>query len=278
MMQPYLQGKVALVTGVSSGLGAGVARAFAKLGAEVVGTARRAELGARLEAEIRDAGGGFSFETCDITDPQACESLVRTVQARHGRVDILVNNAGTSGERPVQRIEQMSEADWDSVMAVNLRAAFTLTRLVLPAMQAQARGVILNIASINAVIGVANMAAYNASKAGLVHLTNTTAVENAGRGVRAIAVILGGVESEMNAFVQTEMARSVRGPDWSPSPEGRARAAAHSGDPEAYGRALALFCSEDASVITGATLALDGGATAGVLASTMIYLGVSEAI
>ncbi len=273
-MEPYLEGQVAIVTGVSSGLGWGVAKAFAKLGAKVVGMARRAERGAALAEEIGRDGGAFSFVECDVGDPDQCRRAADAVLASHGRIDVLINNAGTSGANPIRRLEQMTESDWDSVMQVNLRGAFTMTRLVLPTMQSQGRGVIINIASMNAVIGVANMAAYNASKAGLVHLTNTTAVENLGSGVRAIGVIMGGVESDMADHVSLEMGRSVRGQQWRRTAERRG----HRPDAEAYGRALALFCSDDAGIITGATIALDGGASAGALASRMIYLRASESI
>ena len=274
-MEPYLSGKVAVITGVSSGLGWGAAKAFAARGAHVVGIARRADRGAALAADIAAAGGAFNFLHCDIDDVAQCEAAVGETLASEGRIDLLVNNAGTSGEHPVQRLEAMTEADWDPVLATNLRAAFTLSRLVLPDMQARGSGVILNIASINASIAVANMAAYNASKAGLVHLTNTIAVENAGSGVRAIAILMGGVESEMNAFVADEMAKSVKGADWVRSPESRAAQNTRSPSAEAYGRALARLCADDAALITGAVIALDGGATAGGIASHMIYLGAS---
>ena len=275
-MDPYLKDKVALVTGVSSGLGQGVAKAFAERGARVVGLARRADKGAALAEEISAAGGAFSFRRCDIDVAAQCEAVVADILETEGRIDVLVNNAATSGERPVQRLEAMTEADWDSVLATNLRAAFTLSRLVLPPMQARNSGVILNIASINARIAVANMAAYNASKAGLVHLTNTIAVENAGSGVRAIAILMGGVKSEMNSLVADEMARTLHGADWTRSAESRAAQDSRSPSAEAYGRALALLCADDAALITGAVIALDGGATAGAIASHMIYLGASQ--
>jgi NAD(P)-dependent dehydrogenase (short-subunit alcohol dehydrogenase family) len=271
-MTLYLQDKVAVVTGVSSGLGRGVAKTFAALGAQVVGLARRADKGAELQAEIEAADGRFDFAACDITDPAQCQDAVAGAIARHGHIDILINNAATSGDKPVQPIEAMTEADWDAVFATNLRAAFTMTRLVLPSMRVGKGGVILNIASINAVIGVANMAAYNASKAGLVHFTNTTAVENAAHGVRAIAIVMGGVQSEMGQRVSGAMGRSMRGVDWRP-PE---QALSYAPPAEEYGRALAVLCSDDARLITGATIALDGGASAGAIASRMIYLGASQ--
>lgn len=274
-MEPYLSGKVAVITGVSSGLGRGAAKAFAARGAHVVGIARRSDRGAALAADIAAAGGAFTFRRCDIDDVAQCQAAVSETLAVEGRIDILINNAGTSGDRPVRRLEAMTEADWDPVLATNLRAAFTLSRLVLPDMQARGAGVILNIASINARIAVANMAAYNASKAGLVHLTNTIAVENAGSGVRAIAILMGGVESEMNAFVADEMARSLKGADWVRDPQSRAAQNARSPSAEAYGRALAMLCADDAALITGAVIALDGGATVGTIASHMIYLGAS---
>src|SRR5690606_20295129 len=129
-MDLYLKDKVAVITGVSSGLGRGVAKSFAALGAQVVGLARRADRGAELQAEIATTGGRFDFATCDITDPAQCKDAVAGAIERHGRIDILINNAAITGDKPVQPIEQMDEADWDTVFATNLRAAFTMTRLV----------------------------------------------------------------------------------------------------------------------------------------------------
>jgi NAD(P)-dependent dehydrogenase (short-subunit alcohol dehydrogenase family) len=270
-MQPYLNGKVALVTGVSSGLGWGTAIALAKAGATVVGLARRVDRGQALAAEIEAVGGRFEFTACNLGDVAQCQAAVNSALAKHGKIDILINNAAFAGDKPVRRIEDMDEDHWNKVLDTNLRAPFTMTRLVLPSMQEQHDGVIINIASINAVIGVANMAAYNASKAGLVHLTNTTAVENASHGIRANAIIMGGVESEMGSHVAGEMGRSVRGDEWSaPVRPTRGTAA------EDLGRVLSLFCSDDARALTGAAIALDGGASAGGIASSMIYFGASQ--
>ncbi len=276
-MDNYLQGKVVLVTGVSSGVGWGISKAFARLGAQVVGLARRADRGAALESEIKPLGT-FRFMPCDIRDPTRCEAVVQDVLAREGRLDCLINNAATQGERPVRAVQEMTEEDWDDVMATNLRAAFTMSRLVLPSMQKQKAGVLLHISSVNAVIGVANMAAYNASKAALIHLSNTIAIENLRLGVRSNAIILGSVKSEMSSSFRLQAGRRMRGPDWKPSETAAARQNKFSGDPEEYGRALALFCSDDARIITGATIAFDAGVSAGALSSTLVYLSAADRI
>lgn len=272
MSAKYLDGKVAIVTGVSSGLGWGTTKALASVGAKVVGLARRTERGAELSREIKKAGDAFRFIQCDLSNVSDCERAVSETVEAYGRVDILINNAGTHSDEMLP-VEKVDEAEWNRVLDINLRAPFTMCRLVLPVMQAQRSGVILNIASINAKIGIANMAAYNASKAGLVHLTNTIAVENADNNVRANAIILGGVPSEMNAQTSAAMGRSLHGADWEPEPKFVEERPSGMMDAFSAGRALAALCMDDASLYTGATIALDGAMTAGKSASTFIYMG-----
>lgn len=266
-----LDGKVAVVTGVTSGAGRGIASVFASRGAAVVGMARRRELGEALERDVDAAGGELTFVAGDVTRAADCDAAVQRALDRYGRLDAVVNNAGTAGPRPVEPAEEVEELDWRAVLDVNLTGTFLMCRAALPHLLAQGDGVILNVASINAVVGVANMAAYNSSKAGVVQLSRTLAVENAGRGVRVNAVILGGVRTDTAAEIRTAMARHVLGPE-APLPDtGPARGV----DPEEVGRALSLLCTDDARMITGAAIELDGALTAGGPASKWIYQGAA---
>lgn len=276
MSDRILEGKVALVTGVTSGLGVGVARVFCQAGCHVVGLARRTDRGEALEKELREEGGDFRFRTCDVTKESELEAVVQELLADKGRIDILINNAGVGG--PVKPVETISQAEWEEVIATNLSAIFTLCRLVLPTMQKQQDGVILNIASINAVLGVKFMTPYNAAKAGLVHFTNTMAVENVPHNVRANAIILGGVRSEMSDDVSQRMGKAIRGPDWEQSPETAASRAEHSMVPEEAAWSLAVLCMDKARLITGAAIALDRGMSAGGAASDAILGHSAELI
>ena len=226
-----LSGKVAIVTGVSSGFGWDVAHGFAVRGAHVVGVARREERGKLLEAELRRAGLLFDFVAGDVTRPDDCQRVVDRAVAIGGGVQILVNNAGVGG--PVAPVEDLEPDAWDAVLGANLKGTFLMCRSVLPVMYEADDGVILNVASINALEGVANLAAYNASKAGVVQLSRTLAVEAVSRGVRVNAIVLGGVPSEMNSELKQAMGRTIRGPDWSPS----VPAAAHMSGEDATRRA-----------------------------------------
>ena len=261
-----LAGKSAIVTGVSSGFGCDLVRTLAVQGARVLGIARRADRGATLEAELRDDGLDFRFVAGDVTQAADCH---RAVEEAEGSIDILINNAGVSG--PVAPVEELSDDDWDGVFDVNVRGTFLMCRAVLPLMYEAGQGVVLNVASINAVEAVANMAAYNASKAAVVQLSRTLAVEAVDRGVRVNTIVLGGVPSEMNTEMKQAMGRRLRTPDWTPS---SSSAATMSGDDAA--RALAVLCTDDAAAITGAVIAVDGAVSAGRLASAMIYLSSAE--
>ena len=208
-MSISLSGRTVLVTGVSSGLGEGVARVFAALGARVIGVARRADKGRALAWDIERSGGSMWFVPGDITDPACRQAAIDACLARSGRLDILINNAGVSGV--LAAVGDYPAADWSRTVDLNLTAAFHLCQLAVPLMSAQGDGVILNIASINARFGVTKMAAYCASKAGLVPLTKVIAAEGVANNVRANAIILGGVLSEMNVATTIAMAKSAAG-------------------------------------------------------------------
>jgi NAD(P)-dependent dehydrogenase (short-subunit alcohol dehydrogenase family) len=266
-----LEDKVVVVTGVSSGLGRSVAEVFAERGAKVVGVARRADRGEALVQAVAERGGQLRFVQADVAVVDDCRRAVDEAMAAYGRIDALVNNAGTLGRRPILPATEVTEQDWDEVVDVNLKGVFFMCKFALAHMVEQRRGTILNISSTNAVNAIANMSAYNASKAGVIQLSRTLAVENVMHRVRVNAVVLGSVRTEMFGEVTREMGRSVAGAEWEPT-----STVDYGMRPERVARALSLLCSDDASVITGAVIAVDEGTSAGLLASTFTYMVSAE--
>jgi NAD(P)-dependent dehydrogenase (short-subunit alcohol dehydrogenase family) len=190
-----LDDKVALVTGSSSGIGRGIARALAAEGATVVLAARRAD---RLRAtvdEIVAAGGTALAVPTDVSSETDIERIFATTLERFGRLDILVNNAGTSAPGP---LDELSAEDWDRVLAVNLRGPFLCTRQALRIMKRQRGGRIINIGSISAQRVRPNNGPYNASKFGIDGLTHSTALEGRPYGISCGALHPGNTSSELN--------------------------------------------------------------------------------
>ena len=188
-----LKDKVALVTGGGRGIGRAIAIRFAKEGAAVAVTSRTAaEVNAVVE-EIGRTGGRALGVAANLAADADCEKVIEAARQQFGRVDILVNNAGIFG--PVKPCEEISPAEWDEAMAINLRAPFLLARLVLPEMYARGTGVILNISSVAAKMAYSWEAPYSASKAGLLGLTRCLAAEAARKGVRVNTLCPGPVLS-----------------------------------------------------------------------------------
>jgi NAD(P)-dependent dehydrogenase (short-subunit alcohol dehydrogenase family) len=245
-----------------------VAALLGERGARVVGVARRAEGLAETGRIVVDRGSEFVAVEGDVARVDDCRRSVDVAVERFGGIDIVVNNAGAGGT--VALVEELDEAAWDHVIDVNLKGPAFLSRWALPHLLRRG-GVILNVASINAIHPLRGMAAYNASKAGLLQLTNTIAIEYGARGVRCNAIVLGGVESEMNTRLRRDVGRRLRGPEWEPSGARRARMT-----PEEAAHAIALLCSQDASVVNGATIAVDGGISAGLLHANYVELASAE--
>ncbi len=243
-----LDGKVALVTGASGGLGARFARALAGAGAGVVLAARRVGRLEALAAEIEGAGGRALAVGLDVTDEDAVSAAFDTAESALGPVDILVNNAGV--ER-MGLVAEMATEDWDAVIEVNLRAVFIVAREASRRMIAHnAGGVIINIASILGDRVTRGGAAYGASKAGVIQLTRTMALELARHDIRVNAIAPGYFHSEMTGeFIETEKARKmIKG-----IPMRRVA------DPQELDAALLMLAGSGGSYATGSVVVVDGG-------------------
>jgi len=245
-----LDGRVALVTGASAGLGARFARVLHDAGASVVLVARRAD---RLEALADELDGALALPA-DLADPGARESAVAVALAHHGRVDVLVNNAGVS-DGP-QRAETEDPADFARAVEVNLTAAFHLSRLVAPGMIERGGGSILNITSVHGLVASSpnRQAGYVASKSGLVGLTRELACQWATDGVRVNALAPGYFATDLTG----EMIASDSGRTWIERNTPMRRV----GTEHELDGALLFLASDASSYVTGQTIAVDGGWTA----------------
>jgi 3-hydroxybutyrate dehydrogenase len=255
-----LHNEVALITGSGRGIGRAIARLFAKEDAAVF-------LTARTEAELADAahqitghGGQVAYRVADLTNAADCERLVQAARAKFGPVTILVNNAGHYG--PVVPVEEYPPEEFDKVIAVHLRAAFLLTKLVLPSMYEHEHGVILNISSISAKAAFSWGSAYAAAKAGMLGLTRVTAAEAGRRGVRVNALCPGPVtETVMSQELGAQLARRLGVSEeeqlagfLSSLLQGRPQTAAE------IAEAALFLCSAKSSAMTGQAINVDGGA------------------
>jgi NAD(P)-dependent dehydrogenase (short-subunit alcohol dehydrogenase family) len=255
-----LSEKVAVVTGGGRGIGRAIALKFAGEGAAVVVAARtRTEIEA-VAGEVRKSGGRAAAVEADVADEKHCERLIHEAESEFGRVDILVNNAGEYG--PVKPVEEISPAEWDRVIAVHLRGAYLLTRLVLPGMYARGSGVILNISSLSAKSAFGWGSPYAAAKSGMLGLTRVAAAEAARKGVRVNAICPGPVtETKMSKDLGQTLAERL-----GVSKEEQLKGFLNTilqgrGQTANEIAAAALFlCSNQASAITGQALNVDGGA------------------
>jgi NAD(P)-dependent dehydrogenase (short-subunit alcohol dehydrogenase family) len=254
-----LKDRVAIVTGGSRGIGRAIALRFAQEGAAVVVAARSEAEVQGVAADIAKAGGRAAAVAADVGTEAGCEGIVRAARENFGAADILVNNAGIYG--PVKPVEQISAAEWDSVLAANLRGPFLLSRLVLPEMYRRGSGVILNITSAAGKIPFSLNSPYAASKAGLAGLTRTLAAEGARKGVRVNAISPGPVpETQMSQILGRELADYFHGNQeqmFKQFVEGILQGRPQTGAEIAA--AAVFLVSDEASAITGQTLNVDGG-------------------
>ena len=205
-MDPDLHGQVALVTGAGRGIGRAIALALAHQGAHVVAAARTTGQIESVAREITEAGGSATPIVVDVADEQSIAALFRQIAEQQGRLDILVNNAGLGLYGPVA---DFPAADFDRVMAVNVRGTFLCCQAAMRLMIPKRSGYIVNVSSVVGFKGYPNQAAYTASKHGVMGLTKSLAVEAQEHGIRVSAILPGGTDTEMVAQARPDLDRSI---------------------------------------------------------------------
>ena len=241
-----LTGKVAVVTGASSGLGQQFARALSEQGCDVAILARRKERLEEFSKELKQNGHDCLPVSCDVTDEESIKNAVKAVVDHFGKIDILVNNAGITRDGLLMG---MKEEDFDSVINVNLKGTFNTIRFASRTMVKQRKGKIINISSVSGVTGNAGQANYSASKAGIIGLTKSAARELASRNINVNAIAPGFVDTDMTITLSDKVKEGAKGQ----IPLGRF------GKPEEVAELALFLSSEKSDYITGQVINIDGG-------------------
>ncbi len=254
-----LTNKTALVTGSTSGIGLGIAKALARQGANIVLNGFGDVEAAR--AEVAALGVRVAYHGADMSKPAEIEAMMQAAASEFGRVDILVNNAGI---QHVASVEDFPVDRWDAVIAINLSSAFHTSRLALPAMKAANWGRIINVASVHGLVGSAQKSAYVAAKHGIVGLTKVTALENATTGVTCNAICPGWV---LTPLVQKQVdakaaALGLTNEEATKLLLGEKEPSMQFTTPEELGELAVFFCSPAANNVRGVAWNMDGGWTA----------------
>ena len=254
-----LANKPALVTGSTSGIGLGIAKALARQGANIVLNGFGDAEGPK--AEIAALGAKVAYHGADMSKPAEIEAMMEFAAATFGQVDILVNNAGI---QHVARVEDFPVDRWDAIIAINLTSAFHASRLALPAMQKTNWGRIINVASVHGLVGSAEKSAYVAAKHGVVGLTKVTALENAATGVTCNAICPGWV---LTPLVQKQVdakaaALGISNEDAKKQLLGEKEPSMQFTTPDELGELAVFFCSPAGNNVRGVAWNMDGGWTA----------------
>ena len=247
-----MKDKVALITGVTSGIGRAAALAFSKRGAKVIGTGRRKKLGQELADEINALGGDAIFLRSDVADPHDVESLVEETLSHFGRLDYAFNNAGIEGEAAL--LTDQTLESYQQVFDINVRGVWLSMKYEIPAMLQSGGGAIVNNSSVAGLIGLRGFSLYAASKHAVIGLTKSAALEWSEQGIRVNAVC--------PAAIDTEMSHRIRGMRGDPKEQLQNLIKIHPigriGESREVGDAAVWLCSDEASFVTGHSLHVDG--------------------
>ena len=238
-----LEGKIALVTGASRGIGRAIAEILVERGATVIGTATSESGADAISAYLGDHGKGFAL---NVTSPESIETILKQIKEQYGDIEILVNNAGITRDNLLMR---MKDDEWQDIMDTNLTSVFRMSKAVLRAMMKKRHGRIISIGSVVGTMGNAGQTNYAAAKAGLLGFTKSMAREVASRGITVNAVAPGFIETDMTKALND----AQRAATLANVPAGRL------GDPREIAAAVAFLASDDAAYITGETLHVNGG-------------------
>ena len=251
-----LQGKTAVITGSTSGIGLGIAKALAAQGANVVLNGFGDVESPR--AEIAELGGQVSYHGADMRKPAEIEDMIKHAQNTFGRIDILVNNASI---QHVARVESFPVEKWDAIIAINMSSVFHATRLALPGMLIQNWGRIINVASVHGLVGSAEKSAYVAAKHGVVGLTKVVALENAATGVTCNAICPGWVLTPL-VQKQVDAKATAQGIDIAQATQqllGEKEPSMQFTTPEELGALAVFYCSPAGNNVRGVAWNMDGG-------------------
>lgn len=244
------ENKVAIITGSTKGIGRATAILMAQEGAKVVITGTTEAAGSEVVSIIKEAGGDAFFQKTDVTSAEALDALVKAALDHYGKIDILVNNAGIGGS--LANMNQITDAEWNKVLATNLTAAFQIMKLVIPVMENNGGGTIVNVASMASTAAGRGGIAYTTAKHGFLGLTRQISLDHGHTGIRINAVLPGPINTQMIARI-LEMPQHPLNMKIKMSPSGRP------GEPEEVAKAIAFLASDESSYIHGASLAVDGG-------------------
>ena len=243
-----LKNKVAIVTGASRGIGKSIVQKISENGAHTVCVSRSEDELRKISNKLNENGLSSSYFACDVSNINNFKKLVDETVSKYDKIDILVNNAGITKDNLIMR---MSEADWDKVIDVNLKGVFNGIKSVSRQMMKQRRGRVINISSIVGLIGNPGQANYAASKAGVIGLGKAIAKELASRNITVNTIAPGYIETDMVDDIQEEAKENL----FKQIPLGRI------GNPADIATAVLYLASDEASYITGQTIAIDGGMT-----------------